>query len=262
MGNETRNTVLITGGSFGLGLEMAKQFIARGHEVYVCGRSQDKLTNAIAESPELVGIQADITDTKDRQKLFDTIDASGSCLDILVNNAAVCHAHDYANPFTLAEDRALAEIETNFHAPVELCRLFLKRRDPSKASTIANISTPGAFFALEANPIYSASKAGFHMFSLALAQHLKDENVAVVEIFPPSLATGLTAELEVDNEADNDAEEVLKVANKSVEGILAGEPIVLPHEQSEALVNSLGGTGMVATMEQFGVRRRPGWDST
>lgn len=261
MANENLDTVLITGGSFGLGFEMAKQFVSRGHKVFVCGRNEDKLDKAVSECPELVPIRADITVAADRLKLFETIKASDTQLDILVNNAAICHAHDYANPFTLEEDRARAEIETNFHAPVELCRIFLKLRDARRDSTIVNVSTPGAFFALEANPIYSASKAGFHMFSLALAHHLKDENVKVLEIFPPALATGLTAELEVDSEADNGADEVFNVALKSVEGIIKGEPFILPHEQSEALVSSLGGTGMVATMDEFGVRRKPGWDS-
>ncbi|MEM8936349.1 MAG: SDR family NAD(P)-dependent oxidoreductase [Pseudomonadota bacterium] len=260
MGIRDLNSILITGGSFGLGFEMARRFVDRGFTVFVCGRSQNKLDSAVAACPALLPIQADITDGDDRNKIFDTIEAKGSPLEILINNAAVCYAHDYANPFTLAEDRALTEIETNFHAPVELCRLFLKRRNSEREGVIVNVSTPGAFFALEANPLYTASKAGFHNFTLALAQHLRETNVKVLEIFPPALATGLTAELEVDAEDDNGPEALQSVAEKSVEGVLAGEPCILPHEQSAALVESMGGTGKVFTMDMVGVRRKAGWD--
>lgn len=260
MSNTNLKTVLITGGSFGLGLAMAKVFAERGFKVFVCGRSQDKLDNAVKECPDLVPIQADISSAKDRERLYDTINRAGAPLDILVNNAAICHAHDYANPFTLAEDRAREEIETNFHAPVELARLFLKDRDLTRDAIIANISTPGAFFALEANPLYSASKAGFHIFSLALAQHLKKTNVQVSEVYPPALATGLSAELDVASEAENGPEAVQEVALKSVDGILAGEDFILPHPQSEQIIGALGGTGKVGVMDEINVYRSAGWD--
>ena len=260
MDSKQSKNILITGGSFGLGFEMAKRFADLGHKVFVCGRSQGKLDDATAACPNLIPIQCDITDADQRNKLFETIESQGAPLDILVNNAAVCYAHDYDNPYTLAEDRARAEIETNFHAPVELCRLFLNHRDPKREGIIANVSTPGAFFGMEAIPLYGASKAGFHSFSLTLAHQLKDTNVDVIEIFPPALATGLTKEIEVDDEEKNGPEALQSVADKCVEGILAREACILPHEQSEQLVASMGGTGKVFAMEELGVRRKEGWD--
>ena len=84
----------------------------------------------------------------------------------------------------------------------------------------------------------------------------------MLEIFPPALATGLTEDLEVDAEADNGPEVLQSVAEKSVEGILAREVCILPHEQSEGLVTSMGGIGKVFSMEELGVRRKQGWDQS
>ena len=244
MGDSGTRLALVTGGSFGLGLAICRHLIAAKYTVLACGRNEERLEVAQAELPELRTLAADITKAADRDRLFDAIGSAAEPLDLLVNNAAISRAHDYTSDYTLQEDRARDEIETNFLAPVELTRRFLALRrekgwDASPA-TIANVSTPGALFPLEPNPIYSCSKAGFHFFTSSLRRQLSDTPVRVVEIFPPALDTGLAPDMNIPGIEANGPEMIDEVAQRSVEGILAGDATILPHAQSEALVAAVG----------------------
>ena len=254
---------VVTGGSFGLGLSLCRHLMAADFDVLACGRSEDRLARAAAELPGLRTLSVDITQPSDRDRLFDAI--AGAPLDLFVNNAAISRAHDYTSDFTLQEDRARDEIETNFLAPVDLIRRFLLlRREKgweARPATIANVSTPGALFPLEANPIYSCSKAGFHFFTSSLRRHLAETAVQVVEIFPPALDTGLALDMDVPGAKQNGAEVIDDVARRSVEGILAGDAMILPHPQSEALVNAIGDAAeRLADSVNPTLGRKEGWD--
>ena len=255
---------LVTGGGFGLGRDLARHLRAAGLEVLICGRRKEHLDAACADIEGLHAVQADITVATDRERLFDAAFAIGVPLDLLVNNAAVSRAHDYASGFTLEEDRARTEIEANFAAPIELIRMFLRAREThgwtDRPGTIANVSTPGAMLPLEANPLYVSTKAGFHMFTLTLRGHLRDTPVRVAEIFPPALDTGLARDMFVPGQADNGPEVIDAVAKRSVEGILAGEEEILPHPQSEQLVAAARWPGeSLAPKLNRGIKRNDDW---
>lgn len=260
-------SILITGGAFGLGLAMAREFVARGHSVFVCARSADKLAAAAAETPGLIAIRADISKEPERRALFAEIAQRGQPLDVLVNNAAISRAHDYTNSFTLNSDRARDEIEINFAAPIELIRLFLAERRAQgrdeKPAAIVNISTPGALFPLDANPLYTATKAGFHNFTLALRRHMRGTAVKVIEVFPPALETGLAAQLDVPSEAENGgAAAVAECAKRTVESILRGEEVIAPHPQAEMLLKQfMPDMSHMLDAINSAVTRKPGWDA-
>lgn len=255
---------LVTGGAFGLGLALSRQLVAKGLRVFVCARTQDDLDAAVALEPALTAIRVDVASADDRARLFDTIHGDlGRPLDVIVNNAAIVRAHDYANPFTLAEDRAADEIAINLAAPIELTRLFLKsRKGVATPGGIVMVSTPGALFPLDANPLYTATKAGLHNFTLALRRHLAATPVRVFEVFPPALDTRLADALEVAGQAANGAETIAAVGAETVAALLAGEETILPHEQSRALVVMIPplDDAMVERINA-GVQRRPGWDA-
>jgi len=244
MSDSNRSLALVTGGSFGLGLAMARHLMASGFAVLACGRSEERLAKAAEELPGLRTLPVDVTRTPDVDRLFEVVSASEEPLDLLVNNAAISRAHDYTSEYTLAEDRARDEIETNFLAPIELVRRYLLMRRESglesRPATIANVSTPGALFPLEANPIYSCSKAGFHFFTSSLRRQLAKTPVDVVEIFPPALDTGLAPDLVIPGIGENGPDVIDEVAKRSVEGILAGEAKILPHPGSVSLVEAVG----------------------
>jgi uncharacterized oxidoreductase len=214
--------------------------------------------------PGLSTIVADVTNAEDRLRLFADVEARGQVVDVLVNNAALTRAHDYTNDVTLASDRARQEIEVNFAAPIELTRLFLAARRRAGRdelpAAVVNVGTPGALFPLEANPLYCATKAGLHMFTLALRRQLRDTSVDVIEVFPPSLPTGLGTELEVAGQS-GDTSVITEVAAEIYAGVVAGTEVILPHEQSRRLYAAMPqmDPGFIDRVNA-GVRRRPGWD--
>jgi uncharacterized oxidoreductase len=265
MADSEKSLAVVTGGSFGLGRSLARHLLASGFEVLACGRGVERLEEAGKQLPGLRTLRMDITRAEDQDRLFEELRKSSEPLDLFVNNAAVSRAHDYTNPTTLAEDRAREEIETNFAAPIELIRRFLQLRQEAgmeaRPATIANVSTPGALFPLEPNPLYSCSKAGFHMFTLALRRQLANTPVRVVEIFPPALATGLAPDMNVPGVETNGPDVIDEVARLSVEGILAGEATILPHAQSVELVSAIGNAAdVVADAVNPTLSRKDGWD--
>ena len=260
-----RLTALVTGGSGGLGLDIARELLARSFEVWICARTASALKAACSANPGLRAVQADIGKDDDRRRLLAEIadGMAGRPLDCLINNAAITRAHDYLNPFTLGSDRAREEIETNFAAPIELIRLFLLSRRGYEAApaAIVNVGTPGALFPLEASPLYCATKAGLHMFTIALRRQLAGTPVKIIEVFPPALDTGLAHQLDVRTQAANGPEVIAAVAKETVTGILDGVETILPHEQARQLYNAFPqGRPEVIDQINAGVKRRPGWD--
>ena len=167
-----KKVALVTGGSRGLGLEIAKGLLANGYAVTVCARTQSDLDDAKATVPALTCVRADISDEADRARLIDGVIADHGGLDLLVNNAAISRSHDFTDPFTLETNRSRQEIEINLIAPIELTRLFLKwRQDTGREGTPAQVvmvNTPGALIPLQANPLYCTSKACLRMFNQIL----------------------------------------------------------------------------------------------
>jgi len=263
--SDTRPTALVTGGSVGLGLAIALDLVAHDFDVFICARTEADLGAAAKLEPRLRPIQADVASAADRERLLATISeqTGGRPLDCLINNAAITRAHDYLNPFTLKADRARAELEINFAAPIELIRLYLASRlgVTDAPAAIVNIGTPGALFPLEANPLYSATKAGLHMFTLALRRQLAGGPVKVIEVFPPSLDTGLANQLDVAGQSGNGQDAIDSVARETVTGILNGTEIILAHEQSRQLCEMIPELDP-AFVDQInsGVKRRSGWD--
>jgi uncharacterized oxidoreductase len=260
-----RSTVLITGGSEGLGRAIAREFVQAGDKVYACARTATRLADAAESIPGLQTVVADITDPSDRERLWTTVESAGDCVDILINNAAITRAHDYTNDVTLARDHAQHEIAVNLAAPIELCRQFLEARrrlgQDEVAGAVVNIGTPAAIIPLEAQPLYCATKAGLHMFTLILRRQLAGSSVAVIEVFPPGLPTELARELDVAGH-HADPSVVDTVAHQIFRDIVAGVDVSLPHDQSRALYEAVPQVDP-AFVDQVNSRvtRRPGWDS-
>ncbi len=234
MSNSESPLALITGGSFGIGLSLAHHLITEGYDILACGRTQARLDEAQKSEPDLRVIRTDITNAADLDLLFDEILSINKPMDMLVNNAGVSYACDYTSDTTLSRDMASAEIQTNFVAPVEITRRYLWMRRQQgwedRPATIVNVGTPGALLPLEPNPLYSASKAGFHMFTMGLRRQLANTPVTVVEIYPPLLDTGLGPDLQIPHKEKFGHEAIDKFARFSVDGILAGTPDIFPPE--------------------------------
>lgn len=183
-------TVLITGGTSGIGLELAKQFIAMGNTVVVTGRDSTKMEQVADSFPQLHVIQCDVTDTAAIDRLVQEVTARHPDLSLLINNAGIMRERDILA--TSADRSGLTlEVETNLNGPIHMTAAFLPllRRQPTAA--VMNVSSGIAFLPMPASPVYSAAKAGLHAWSVALRLQLASTNVKVFELAPPLTKTPL-----------------------------------------------------------------------
>jgi len=187
MATQFSRVVLITGGSSGIGFEMAKQMVAQGDTVIICGRSQEKLTLAKSKVPKLIAIQCDITKSEARASLFKEVSINFSGLNMLVNNAGI--AKRYLLPKTGdLEERLVTEWQTNFLAPVMLAQQFLPMLARNKG-VVVNVSSGLAYVPLSIEPSYCASKAALHSMTQSMRIQFEKPEVKVVEIFYPAVDT-------------------------------------------------------------------------
>jgi uncharacterized oxidoreductase len=183
------NTVLITGGATGIGFSLARAFLEIDNEVIICGRREDKLQEAKAGFPGLQIKVCDVSKPEERKSLFDWVKTSFDNINILVNNAGIQKMIDFRKGEEDLSNNE-SEIETNLVAPVHLSSLFVPLFI-QKDSAIVNISSSLAFKPLPHVPIYCATKAAIHAFSMALRQQLHETSIRVFEIVPPIVKTEL-----------------------------------------------------------------------
>ena len=180
------NKILITGGASGIGLGLARRFVQEGNEVIICGRRESALEEAESEVPGIVTRAADISTADGRTELFDWIAKEHPDTNVLVNNAGI------QQWMSIEDDdffqRAEIEIATNIEAPVHLTALFVKL---NSIDTIMNVTSGLSFAPLVKTPVYSATKAFFHSFTLSLRYLLKPKGIEVIEIIPPAINTDL-----------------------------------------------------------------------
>jgi len=175
------NTILITGGGSGIGLELTKTLLKMGNTIIICGRSEKKLQLAKKHLPQVHIIQCDISDQKQREALFHQVTNEHPGLNILINNAVIV---SYLKIQDKNYSAALVdqELQTNFIGPVGLIKLFLDNLVRQKNSAIINITT-GLVFAPHADmPGYCASKAALHSYTQCLRLQLKDVPIKIIEV--------------------------------------------------------------------------------
>jgi uncharacterized oxidoreductase len=192
--NTTNNTVLITGGSAGIGFEIAKQFIARGNKVIIAGRNAERLQKAAAQIPDAIAIQADVTNKEDVAKLVKTIKTNHPDLNMLINNAGSAFVYTLGGESD-AYSKATSEIDTNYLSIVNLTEQLLPILRTKADAAIVNVSSIVAFAPSAVLPTYTASKAALHAYTKTLRYTLKDTSIKVFELMPPLVDTEFSAEI-------------------------------------------------------------------
>jgi uncharacterized oxidoreductase len=191
--NLSGNTVLVTGGTSGIGLAMAEAFLAAGSEVIVCGRGADRLEQARAKHPALHVRACDVAKDADRRALVAWASERFPKWNVLVNNAGIQRDIDFTRG--LAEYEAgPSEIAINLEAPIVLAGLAVPHLAGKGGAAIVNVSSGLAFVPAAKMPVYSATKAALHAFSMALRHQLARVGITVVEVVPPAVDTGLNPE--------------------------------------------------------------------
>jgi uncharacterized oxidoreductase len=191
--NLRNRTILITGGSAGIGLAFALKFAELGNEVIVTGRRQKVLEDVKAKHPNLHTIQSDVADPAQIAALAAHVKADFPKLDVLMNNAGIML---YKNLRAPATDLAglMAEVNINLGGVITTTSAFVDILTANKG-TVINVSSALAFVPLPAAPIYSATKAAIHSYTQSLRFQLEESGVEVIELMPPGVKTDMTTEL-------------------------------------------------------------------
>ena len=188
--NFGNNTALITGGASGIGLSLASHFVQKGSTVIICGRNKNRLEEAKVKHPQITTYVCDVANSDDRISMFIWISSQFPNLNILVNNAGIqrrgLQLMQQQSWETLNE-----EITINLEAPIHLSMLFIPQLIKQENPAIINVTSGLAFVPLSIAPIYSATKAALHSFTLSLRQQLIDTPISVIEIIPPAVNTDL-----------------------------------------------------------------------
>lgn len=184
------NTVLITGGATGIGFALAEAFLREGNEVIICGRREGRLLDAQKKHPQIHVKVCDVARQGERKSLIEWAASRFEGLNILVNNAGVQRELDFegetADPAAFEE-----EIKTNLEAPVHLAALAVPHLRRNEEAAIINVTSGLAFVPLAIVPVYCATKAALHSFTLSLRHQLSRTPIGVYEVAPPLVATEL-----------------------------------------------------------------------
>lgn len=181
-------TVVITGGSSGIGFELARQLLQKQNTVIICGRSAQKLSLAKEKLPAVHTFACDISYEAGRAQLFGWVSHYHPSCSVLINNAAIVHKADFKTDESILE-MAEQEIKTNLIAPIALAKMFLPLIERHQQSAIINITTGLVYAPRAVYPIYNATKAGLHAFTQVLRFQLKMFPVRVIEVMMPVVDT-------------------------------------------------------------------------
>jgi len=186
------NTILITGGATGIGFALAEAFSKHDNEVIICGRREDRLKEAKEKLPQIHTMVCDISKEKERESLFRWVTSNFKDVNMLVNNAGIQRTIDMKKGVSClaGED----EIEVNLKAYIHLAAYFIPYFQKKKEAAIINISSGLGFVPIAAFPVYCATKAAIHSFSISLRHQLRDTSIQVFEIIPPTVDTELNRE--------------------------------------------------------------------
>jgi len=182
------NTVLITGGSSGIGLELSKVLVRKGNTIIICGKSSEKLSAAKKTIPQLITYQYDLSDTRECHDFAKRIRENHPALNILINNAATVNKIDFIND-EKAIELAENEYQTNLMAPIRLIKLLYPAISANESSAIINITTGLIYAPRVIYPFYNSSKSALHSFTQTLRIRLKDEKTRVIEVMFPAVDT-------------------------------------------------------------------------
>ena len=183
------NTILITGGTSGIGLGLARKFHEQGNHVIVAGRREELLDEIAAAHPGIETIALDIVDPESIARAREAVAARHPQLNVLINNAGIQLPENLLDPSSLpvAEDT----IATNLLGTIRMVYAFLPLLADQNDPVVINVSSALAFVPFPITPTYNATKAALHSFSDSLRVQAADTGVQVIELVPAGVRTTL-----------------------------------------------------------------------
>lgn len=183
------NTILITGGSGGIGAALAHRFHDAGNIVIVTGRRRDALDETCAGRPGMHAYDLDVESPDAIAAFARRVVADHPALNVLVNNAGIMRFEALDRARDLADTEAT--VATNLLGPIRMTNALIDHLAAQPDAAIVNVSSGLAFVPLVAAPTYSATKAALHSYTVAMRDALQGK-VEVIELVPPAVQTDLT----------------------------------------------------------------------
>jgi uncharacterized oxidoreductase len=181
-------TILITGGTSGIGLELAKQLLAAGNIVLITGRNSGRIQKAQQELRDVHVFQSDVSQPSEIALLHREVLAKFPTLSVVINNAGIMRN---LNLNVTDPSDVIREIDIDLSGPILLNQLFLPHLKQQKEALIVSVSSGLALIPFTISPVYSAAKAGLHAYTRCLRAQMKDTSVRVIELLPPGAETPL-----------------------------------------------------------------------
>lgn len=182
-------TVLVTGGTDGIGAQLIRQLRDKGALIITQGRDPDRVAATRADGFEV--IEADLSGQAGVDAVLDAV--AGRTIDVLINNAGAGVDHDFREPGLPDPDGAEATVYLNFNAPVRLITALMPMLKSRREAMIVNTTSGLAIAPRGAGPIYCATKAALRSYTIALRFQLRGSAVHVLEALPPVVETKMTA---------------------------------------------------------------------
>ena len=191
----TNNTVLVTGGSAGIGFEIAKILSEKGNKVIITGRNPERLNQAVAKLPNVMGIACDVTSDEEVDRLVKTLTVDFPELNIIINNAGKAYLVDLTENSNVFQ-KAGEEMLTNYLSIIRINEKLLSLIGAKEESAIVNVSSIVAFVPNHRMATYGASKAALHSYTQSLRIALSQTTgTRVFELMPPLVNTEFSEEI-------------------------------------------------------------------
>ena len=191
----TNNTILITGGSAGIGFEIAKILSEKGNEVIITGRNPERLQQAVAQLKNVTGFACDVTKEEEINQLLDKLNTDFPKLNIVINNAGQAYAYNLSESVDTFQ-KASDEMLTNYLSIIRINEKLLPLLRVQQESAIVNVSSVVALVPSQSAPTYAASKAALHAYTQTLRISLaKSTGIKVFELMPPLVNTDFSQEI-------------------------------------------------------------------
>jgi uncharacterized oxidoreductase len=181
----------VTGGGSGIGAALARVWHQRGAKVVIAGRNLASLQEVASGCPGMETCELDVSDADSVARATSEVKERWPEVDTVVNNAGIQSVLRFDEGGPLKPEKLLEEVDINLKGVLLVTNALLPLLKERKSARLINVSSGLAFVPLVAAPVYSATKAAVHAFTVALREQLRGTSVQVVELIPPAVETQL-----------------------------------------------------------------------